>query len=79
MAKPRDYAEEYQKYHKTKKQKADHYARTKARRMLVAEGVIEKHAPVDVDHIKALKTGGTTTRSNLRVRSRKANRGDKTF
>lgn len=36
-------------------------------------------AGMDVDHKKAIKSGGTNAPSNLRLRSAHANRGDKTF
>lgn len=34
---------------------------------------------IDVDHIKSIKGGGTNAPSNLRLRSAKANRSDKTY
>lgn len=39
------------------------------------------HIPAgeDVDHIKAIKVGGTNAPNNLRLRNAHANRGDKTF
>jgi hypothetical protein len=33
----------------------------------------------DIDHIKSLEAGGTTTMSNIRPRDIEANRADKTF
>jgi hypothetical protein len=48
----------------------------KARRMMEAEGAVQKGDGKDVDHKKPMRSGGTTTRSNLRVRSVKANRSD---
>lgn len=48
----------------------------KARRMLEREGLVRKGDGKDVDHKKPLRQGGTSARSNLRVRSRSANRGD---
>ena len=55
----------------------DRAKRNSARRMLEEEGKVSKGDGKDVDHKKPLKSGGTTTKSNLRVRSVKANRGDK--
>jgi hypothetical protein len=77
MTKPRDYKKEYNEYHGTPEQIKNRAQRSKARRMLEKEGLVHKGDGKDVDHKKPLKSGGTTTRSNLRVRSVKANRGDK--
>jgi hypothetical protein len=33
----------------------------------------------DIDHVKALKAGGSNAMSNLRIRSVHANRADKTY
>ena len=44
--------------------------------MMEAEGAVQKGDGKDVDHKKPMRSGGTTTRSNLRVRSVKANRSD---
>jgi hypothetical protein len=40
------------------------------------EGAVTKGDNKDVDHKKPLRSGGSTTRSNLRVRSKAANRSD---
>ena len=40
-------------------------------------GAAKKGDGKDVDHIRPLKSGGTSARSNLRMRSRSANRSDK--
>jgi hypothetical protein len=45
--------------------------------MLIKEGVAAKGDGKDVDHIKPMRNGGTSTRSNLRMRSKSANRADK--
>lgn len=79
MATKRDYKKEYQMYQGTEQQKKNRAQRNKARRMLMAEGVVKKGDGVDVDHVQSLKSGGETVRSNLRPRSVKKNRGDKTF
>lgn len=73
----RDYKQEYKDFHGKPEQIAKRAQRVKARRMMEKEGAVHKGDGKDVDHIKPLKSGGTTTRSNLRVRSVKANRGDK--
>lgn len=49
----------------------------KARRMLEREGVVHKGDGKDVDHKVPLSKGGKTTRSNLRVVSKTANRSYK--
>lgn len=77
-SKPRDYKQEYAEFHGKPEQVKKRAQRVKARRMLEKEGTVSKGDGKDVDHIKPLKSGGTSARGNLRVRSVKANRGDKT-
>ena len=48
--------------------------RNKARALLMKEGKVHKGDGKDVDHKKPLSKGGTTTKSNLRVKSASANR-----
>ena len=74
----RDYKKEYAEFHGKPEQVKKRAQRVKARRMLEKEGTVSKGDGKDVDHIKPLKSGGTSARGNLRVRSVKANRGDKT-
>jgi hypothetical protein len=40
-------------------------------------GAAKKGDGKDVDHIRPLSKGGTSAKTNLRMRSVKANRGDK--
>ena len=72
----RNYKSEYQNYHAQPEQIKKRASRVKARRMLEKEGAVTKGDGKDVDHKKPLRSGGSTTRSNLRVRSVKANRSD---
>lgn len=72
----RNYKSEYQNYHAQPEQIKKRGQRVKARRMLEKEGAVTKGDGKDVDHKKPLRSGGSTTRSNLRVRSVKANRSD---
>lgn len=74
---PRDYKKEYAEYHGKPEQIKNRAERVKARRMMEKTGAVHKGDGKDVDHKKPLRAGGTTTKSNLRVRSVKANRGDK--
>jgi hypothetical protein len=74
---PRDYKKEYAEYHGKPEQIQNRAERVKARRMMEKTGAVTKGDGKDVDHKKPLRSGGTTTKSNLRVRSVKANRGDK--
>ena len=53
--------------------------RVQARRVMKRELGAAALKGKDVDHKKALKGGGSNARSNLRLRSPHANRGDKTF
>lgn len=73
----RNYGKEYANYQGTEEQKKNRAQRNKARRMLIKEGVAAKGDGKDVDHIKPMRNGGTSTRSNLRMRSKSANRSDK--
>jgi hypothetical protein len=73
----RDYKKEYAEFHGQPEQVARRAQRVKARRMMEKTGAAHKGDGKDVDHIKPLKSGGTSVKSNLRMRSVKANRGDK--
>lgn len=77
MATKRDYKKEYAEYHGKPEQIKNRAERVKARRIMEKEGAVSKGDGKDVDHKLALKDGGTSARGNLRVRSVKANRGDK--
>jgi len=50
--------------------------RNKARRQAIKAGKVKKGDGKDIDHKKPLRSGGSNNSSNLRVRSRKANRSD---
>lgn len=71
---PRDYKSEYANYDGTPAVKKKRAQRNKARRMLEREGLVHKGDGKDVDHKKPLSKGGTTTRSNLAVKSASSNR-----
>lgn len=73
----RNYKKEYAEYHGKPEQIANRAERVKARRMMEKTGAAQKGDGKDVDHIKPLSKGGTSAKSNLRMRSVKANRGDK--
>jgi hypothetical protein len=77
MATKRNYAQEYANYDGTEMVKKKRAARNKARRMLEREGLVHKGDGKDVDHKKPLSKGGTTVRSNLRVKDDNANRSYK--
>ena len=51
-------------------------ARNKARRQAIREGRARKGDGKDIDHKTPLRSGGSSAKSNTRVRSRKANRSD---
>lgn len=72
----RDYKTEYQNFHGKPEEIKKRAERVKARRMMEKTGAVTKGDGKDVDHKKPLRSGGTTTKSNLRVRSKSANRGD---
>lgn len=72
----RNYKAEYNNYHAQPEQIKKRAERVKARRMMEKTGAVTKGDGKDVDHKKPLRSGGTTTKSNLRVRSKSANRSD---
>ena len=72
----RNYKKEYAEFHGKPAEIKKRAERVKARRMLEKTGAVHKGDGKDVDHKKPLRAGGTTTKSNLRVRSVKSNRGD---
>lgn len=56
-----------------------HAERVKARRLAIKLYGKAAVAGKDVDHIKSLEGGGRTVASNIRIRDRRSNRGDKTY
>jgi hypothetical protein len=72
----RNYRSEYDNYQGTPEQIKKRGERVKARRMMEKTGAVTKGDGKDVDHKTPLRSGGTTTKSNLRVRSVKANRSE---
>jgi 5-methylcytosine-specific restriction endonuclease McrA len=70
----RDFKREYEEYHSTEKQKKNRAKRNAARSQMEAEGRVSKGDGKDVDHIKPLSKGGSTAKSNLKVKSKSANR-----
>ncbi len=72
----RNYRSEYDNYQGQPEQIKKRAERVKARRMMEKTGAVTKGDGKDVDHKKPLRSGGTTTKSNLRVRSKSANRSD---
>jgi hypothetical protein len=75
--KPRPYKKEYAEYQGTEEQKKNRAKRNAARRKLTANGTVHKGDGKDVDHTKPISKGGTNDGSNLRVKSKKTNRGFK--
>ena len=70
----RDYKTENKKYNSKPKVKKKRALRNKARRIPTAEGKVRKGDGKDVDHKKPLSRGGSSSRSNLRVKKASANR-----
>ncbi len=70
MKKKRDYKKEYE-YHSTEEQKTRRAQRNKSRREMEDKGKVHKGDGKDVDHKNRNTAQGG---SNLRVRSRSANR-----
>ena len=70
----RNYKAEYENYDGKPAVKKKRAARNQARAIMEKEGLVHKGDGKDVDHKKPLSKGGTTTRSNLTVKSATANR-----
>lgn len=73
MTKSRNYKHEYQ----LQKKRGDvegFLERQKARRLYDKKKVDRKGK--DIDHIKPIRKGGLTTKGNLRLRNRSANKSD---
>jgi 5-methylcytosine-specific restriction endonuclease McrA len=64
----------YKKYWGSKKAVSERSERNKARRILTKEGRIKKGDGKEVDHKKPISKGGTNSKKNLAVTTRKANR-----
>ena len=72
----RNYSSEYANYQGTPNQIKKRAERVKARRMMEKTGSATKGDGKDVDHITPMRSGGTSAKSNLRMRSKAANRAD---
>jgi hypothetical protein len=72
----RNYKKEYKNYHGKSKQRKERASRTKAREEMIKKGRAKKGDGKDIDHKKAIRSGGSNGINNLRVRDRSANRSD---
>lgn len=72
----RDYSYDT-KYQNSKKQVANRVKRNAARRAMTAAKGKAALKGKDVDHKRPLKSGGSNAKSNLRVTTKKKNRGRK--
>jgi hypothetical protein len=72
----RNYKSEYANYHGQPEQVKKRAERVKARRIMEKTGAATKGDGKDVDHVTPLRSGGTSAKSNLRMRSKSANRSD---
>lgn len=72
--KQRDYKKEYRDYHGKPEQIKKRDMRNKARRMMEKEGRVRKGDGKEVDHKVPLSKGGSNSRRNLRIVSRRTNR-----
>lgn len=66
---------EYDKYQSSEDAKKDRAKRNSARRSAMKSGRVHKGDNKDIDHVKGLSEGGSNSPSNLRVTSRRINRG----
>lgn len=74
MSKRRNYKKEYANYQGKPEQIKNRSLRNQARRKMAHEGKVHKGDGKDVDHKRPMAKGGRNSRSNLRVRSSRANR-----
>jgi hypothetical protein len=72
--KPRPYKKEYEEYQGKPEQIKKRAKRNSARAELMKDGRVSKGDGKDVDHIKPLSKGGTSAKSNLKVKSASDNR-----
>jgi len=72
--KPRPYKKEYEQYQGKPDQIKKRAERNTARNELAKKGAVHKGDGKDVDHVTPLSKGGTSTKSNLRVKSASDNR-----
>ena len=72
----RNYSSEYANYQGKPDQIKKRAERVKARRMMEKTGSATKGDGKDVDHITPMRSGGTSVKGNLRMRSKAANRAD---
>jgi hypothetical protein len=77
MAKARDYKHEYAAYQGKPEQIKNRAKRNKARADMEKAGRVHKGDGKDVDHKVPLSKGGSTGKSNLRVKSVHTNRSYK--
>jgi 5-methylcytosine-specific restriction endonuclease McrA len=70
----RDYKKEYARDHSSPKAIADRTKRVQARRRAAKAGQVRKGDGKEVDHKRPLSKGGSNSRSNTRIVSRRANR-----
>jgi len=72
----RNYKKEYKRDLQTGKSgpDSDQHERQRARRMYDKLGI--DRSGKDIDHVKPLRKGGKSTKSNLRLRSKSVNQGD---
>jgi hypothetical protein len=70
----RDYKKEYESYHKKPEQRRRNDSRKAARRLMVKKHGASKLAGKDIDHKDRNPKNNST--SNLRIQSKKTNRGN---
>jgi hypothetical protein len=72
--KPRPYKKEYEEYQGKPDQIKKRAKRNAARAELMKDGRVHKGDGKDVDHVKPLSKGGSSSKSNLKVKSASNNR-----
>jgi len=70
----RDYKKEYESYHKQPEQRRRNDSRKAARRLMVKKHGASKLAGKDIDHKD--RNPKNNSKSNLRIQSKKTNRGN---
>jgi hypothetical protein len=64
------------KYNSSPQQKKNRAARNKARAQAIKDGRVKKGDGKDVNHKKPLRSGGSNSKSNTNVQSKKKNRSN---
>lgn len=69
-------SKQQRKFNSSEEQKKKRVMRNKARGEAIKDGRVKKGDGKDIDHKRPLRSGGSNSKSNTRVRSKSSNRAD---